>query len=303
MPISKRDLELLQEATLELHRPRDVAALRALAPVVIKRAIPADAFVWFESGHGRIEDVRREAVLWDSPRVFRKHLLQRLMSMMDRHPFTQHVERTGELGPLRLSDFWSRRQLVRSDLYRQVMRHVGVGWMLGIAIVRGPRAGTLTLARSPAARDFSERDRTMMKLLAPHFSLALSAAELATGNRAEETRALEHLGLTPREADVAAWLARGRTNPEIASILAMKPRTVEKHVENILGKLGVENRTTAAGVVLGVAAAGTATARTNGASARATVLRVLRPAPAKARLRPARGAAGAGRPAARGRRR
>ena len=50
---------------------------------------------------------------------------------------------------------------------------------------------------------------------------------------------------------MAAWLARGRTNGEIARILAMQPRTVEKHVERILIKLGVENRTAAAMVVGG----------------------------------------------------
>ena len=52
--------------------------------------------------------------------------------------------------------------------------------------------------------------------------------------------------LTPREAEIGVWLAEGKTNPEIASITGISPRTVEKHVENILGKLGVENRTAAA---------------------------------------------------------
>ena len=64
------------------------------------------------------------------------------------------------------------------------------------------------------------------------------------------------LGLTAREGDVATWLARGRTNPEIAAILGMRPRTVEKHVENIFTKLGVENRTTAARVILSRGAPG-----------------------------------------------
>ncbi len=53
---------------------------------------------------------------------------------------------------------------------------------------------------------------------------------------------LQSLGLTTREAEVAAWLARGKSNPEIAIILGMKARTVEKHLEHIYVKLGVENR-------------------------------------------------------------
>jgi DNA-binding CsgD family transcriptional regulator len=53
-------------------------------------------------------------------------------------------------------------------------------------------------------------------------------------------------GLTEREAEVLEWVARGKTDPEIAMILGARPRTIEKHVEHILAKLGVENRTTAA---------------------------------------------------------
>jgi DNA-binding NarL/FixJ family response regulator len=53
-------------------------------------------------------------------------------------------------------------------------------------------------------------------------------------------------GLTEREAEVLKWVARGKTDPEIAMILGTRPRTIEKHVEHILAKLGVENRTTAA---------------------------------------------------------
>lgn len=52
--------------------------------------------------------------------------------------------------------------------------------------------------------------------------------------------------LTPREADVLAWLAKGKTNRDIADILGMSPRTVNKHLEHIFIKLGVETRSAAA---------------------------------------------------------
>lgn len=51
------------------------------------------------------------------------------------------------------------------------------------------------------------------------------------------------LGLTPREAEVLAWVAQGKTNRETGAILEMSPRTVQKHLERIFGKLGVESRT------------------------------------------------------------
>ena len=56
----------------------------------------------------------------------------------------------------------------------------------------------------------------------------------------------EGFGLTGREAEIAFWTAQGKTNGEIAVILSMAKRTVEKHVEHLLAKLGVENRATAA---------------------------------------------------------
>ena len=57
--------------------------------------------------------------------------------------------------------------------------------------------------------------------------------------------------LTAREAEVLHWVARGKTNRDIGDILGTSPRTVTKHMEHILPKLGVETRTAAAGLVLG----------------------------------------------------
>lgn len=51
--------------------------------------------------------------------------------------------------------------------------------------------------------------------------------------------------LTQREAEVSKWLALGKTNKDIAEILELSPRTVNKHLEHIFEKLCVENRTAA----------------------------------------------------------
>jgi len=61
---------------------------------------------------------------------------------------------------------------------------------------------------------------------------------------------LESLGLTPREAEVLFWVARGKTNDEIATVLGIGLTTVKKHLESTYSKLGVENRTTAAAMAL-----------------------------------------------------
>ncbi len=53
-------------------------------------------------------------------------------------------------------------------------------------------------------------------------------------------------GVTNRESQVLDWIAKGKTNREIALILEMSPRTVNKHLEQIFKKLEVDNRTCAA---------------------------------------------------------
>ncbi len=57
--------------------------------------------------------------------------------------------------------------------------------------------------------------------------------------------------LSAREAEVLHWVARGKTNRDVGDILGTSARTVTRHTEHILPKLGVETRTAAAGLVLG----------------------------------------------------
>ena len=63
------------------------------------------------------------------------------------------------------------------------------------------------------------------------------------------------LGLTPREGDVLRWIAAGKANRDISDILNISARTVNKHLEQIYIKLGVENRAAAAAIATRIMAA------------------------------------------------
>lgn len=56
--------------------------------------------------------------------------------------------------------------------------------------------------------------------------------------------------LTGREAEALYWVTLGKTNREIGEIMQISPRTVNKHLEHVFEKMGVETRTAAAAVVL-----------------------------------------------------
>lgn len=52
--------------------------------------------------------------------------------------------------------------------------------------------------------------------------------------------------LTPREIEVLAWVARGNSNHEIATIIGMSPHTVDAHLRRVYAKLDVTDRVSAA---------------------------------------------------------
>lgn len=63
---------------------------------------------------------------------------------------------------------------------------------------------------------------------------------------AEERLLAARHGLTEREAEVLLWISRGKANREISEILGISPRTVNKHLEQVFEKMGIENRASAA---------------------------------------------------------
>jgi DNA-binding NarL/FixJ family response regulator len=101
-------------------------------------------------------------------------------------------------------------------------------------------------AHAVAARIGARPLTTELELLAQRARLDLTppVAGPPSGKRALE----EALGLTPREADVLALIARGYTNREIASTLVISVKTASVHVSHTLRKLDAPNRQQAAAI-------------------------------------------------------
>jgi DNA-binding CsgD family transcriptional regulator len=149
-------------------------------------------------------------------------------------------------GARTLTDFVSMPKFRRSEFYALVHRPLGVEYMLWLYVDPGRTDARLEFDRVDS--DFSERDRKVLDLLLPHLRQGLRAAKhrpAAPGGATE---------LTPRELEVIAHVAEGRTNNEIGRLLGISSHTVRKHLENAYEKLGTHTRTGAVAAVFGYAA-------------------------------------------------
>lgn len=164
----------------------------------------------------------------------------------------EHRRLTGSGDALALSDFVGRSGLGRLAIYTDYYRPLGLEDDLNINVRRGDIVTCAAVLRS--RRGFRNEERELMNALRPHFTqawanaaafAALNAAASAAPVAAREwtPEPLEvRFGLTPREAEVLIWVAQGKTNPETATILGIRPYTVRTHLERIFVKLGVETR-------------------------------------------------------------
>ncbi|HTQ95765.1 MAG TPA: LuxR C-terminal-related transcriptional regulator [Candidatus Acidoferrum sp.] len=160
------------------------------------------------------------------------------------HPYTRYFIGGKAVTALKFSDFFTSRELRGSQYWELICRVLRYDRNMTLPVQTGRGIAAISYGRK--GRDFTERDRNMLNLLRPHFNQAYQNARLYTERQLRNAKPLAHYGLLPREAEVARWVGCGKTNPEIATILQISPRTVEKHMERILTKLGVENRTAAA---------------------------------------------------------
>lgn len=246
MRLSHRDVLRYQRAVLDLQSCRTLDELRLAVHTILLAAVPGDYSQVVESRIDLADRSARFVACWESDAITTPEIAERFQHVLLDHPFTRDGVLAGRPNHVgRLSDYFSRREYRNSRLFSELYRHVDVGDLMGTAMVSGQRHLAMSVSRTRRGRSFSDRDRFMFSLLRPHFALARARID---ENPAAETvcRPGGDYGLTPREGEVARWVAEGKTNLEIATILHMKVRTVEKHVERLLVKLGTENRTAAA---------------------------------------------------------
>ncbi len=170
------------------------------------------------------------------------------------HPLVRYHGFEGGRVTRRISDSLSRRQFRRTALYADYYQPVGLEHTVAVPLwVDERRLVSVVLNRR--GLDFSERDCERLEVLRPHLAFLYRqarrhdatpwAAEAVPQGPAPENGYAGRQALTPRENEVLHWLAHGKTDAQIAALLGLSPRTVQKHLEHIYIKLGVETRTAA----------------------------------------------------------
>ncbi|NSX86433.1 response regulator transcription factor [Agrobacterium tumefaciens] len=126
----------------------------------------------------------------------------------------------------------------RDDGMEIVTSHIG-RWLAERAAAETGRDMPLTITEAgrPALQ------LSFLGAMGPdEFLFRLTAANEKSGDHLLR----EHFSLTARESEVLLWIAKGKSNRDIGDILGLSARTVNKHLEQIYVKLGVENRASAA---------------------------------------------------------
>ena len=153
----------------------------------------------------------------------------------------------------RVTEVMPQRELMRTPFFNDFLARDGLHWGLNLHTFDGERAlGDLRIWRRKERGDFGARETLMLDLIEPAFAGALlRARQRAQAPRAaaQDIAASPWASLSAREQQVARAVREGLTDKDIARRMAVGVPTVRTYLRRIFDKLGIERRSTLAGVL------------------------------------------------------
>lgn len=243
-----KELHAILGAVMRLHEVGTLAQFARFSAEATARLIRADVVSVTEwspaNGHRTFYSTRN---LWTQGQR------RAAETLLPDHPLVVHLGTHQVTGPIALSDVISDREWRRHPFYRQVWRPHGIFRSLHLTLPLN-RHHLAAVSLDRRGRDFADRERARLAAFAPHIIATWRRLQQAarpasrgiaarmTFDQAGVSPVLRELGLSRRETEVLWWIIEGKQNREVATILGVSLRTVQKHVEHMLSRLGMENR-------------------------------------------------------------
>jgi len=181
-------------------------------------------------------DSNHRSVVSDAPGAISARQIEVFDRYFPEHPLVRAHGRNPAAVTKRISDLVPKEAFLETPLYNDYYRPIGIRHAMALPIYVDRRL-LVSFVFNRASSAFGERELQLAETLRPHLA---NLYRLAGANTPVNTAAL-----TAREREVLEWVAAGKTNRDIAAIVGARPRTIEKHLERIYEKLGVETRTAA----------------------------------------------------------
>jgi DNA-binding CsgD family transcriptional regulator len=236
--LGANDLNALMEATEEMVASTDLDRLRQTTVEALAGVVGSPLVAWNEvcPRTGRIEAVTFPQL---DPAMYNQ-LGEAFAAHVADHPVIAHNRSTADTRPWAISDFISLTEFRHTGLYSDFYRPLEATDQL--SFILPDKDLIVGIALNTADRSITDRQRTLCSLIQP---VLLQTYRHLSGRRPEEqsvARFLEHRGLTPREVEVMMLVRDSASTKRISSQLSISPRTVEKHVEHAMMKLGMTSR-------------------------------------------------------------
>lgn len=192
----------------------------------IPLAAPSEAIV---IEHGREALSAKERTDWER--------------LVPTHPYANHVATAANPSP-RLTDVVDMREFVATEVYQVCLEPIDARYQSAMRVARTPEDFALiSLWRTD--RDFADDELEPALTVVEALRAAVRLRALLGRLSADSTSSAgaDSQGLTSRQVEVIALLARGLTNDQIAGRLGISSRTVRKHVADLFDRTGLHSRT------------------------------------------------------------
>lgn len=255
--LRRRDFRALLSWTRGLHEIENLDAFPLDALRSIREVLGVDSTIYAEFS-SRWQPL---SIASDCPEyaVLQSKYHPALEAHLSEHPLVSSYAKAIRRGVAKISDFALSSRFRRLGIYNEYYRPLEVNYQIAFELPvreeeKKKKLRTYVFGRT--RRDFSERDRTLLHHMLPYLAHTYRTLQnqarllhfYSFFNITASDCHIDRFDLTPREREVLEWVAKGKTNLEVGIILRLSPRTVQKHLEHLFIKLGVENRTAAAAI-------------------------------------------------------